>query len=1131
MLLALWRAFRNCFLLFATGAAMLCLYCEAIGIPPNLALALRQELRRNDIPFDFEGVKIGPINGVVLVGPRLLDPQKRDTVLLRAEQAMLDFHRDSLLSGTADLSRIELSGASFTLPLDDGSPLAVQDVHLSARLQDGDLLCDSLSGTVAGLKVNLKGHLAHLDKFKSDGKAFDVASLLPPSVALALRQIRDELARSHASAELNVDFDADIRDAAKGVWKIALESTGFSRFGMRISELRLRAESRNGHLDGAHAECRLKREGPEAWFDSGECRLSWRDGICHVERLEARLPFLHLSLEGDIAGIEKKFAPSASAVPSSPESWSKTLKPIRLNLLKAGLIRTQTPSTLQGRFHVDLTDPQFNQATVDINIPDAELPPYGSLKNSSARLVWEKGRLSAPALTLRYNCPPTGLPLPMPDGKIFNLKLRNLECRGFWDGEVLRLSHAALELPSLRLEGSGRLRELTLQRLLAADDAPSASVAKPGPADDAPTAMAAAVGALLAIDRLALEQAAFCRFDFDVPLDHPDAARFSVDADVPAFTFRGLALRHSRLRFTANPERIVVDNLDLGIDNDERLSGGLAYDIASKSISGELRGGLHLNRILGFLDPKVARGLQRIRFGDTAPQFDLQILPTPIADLSQIRLDGHLVIHDIAYRGLNVDSLTGHLVLEPGKVYLRQGRALSRDISGEIDASFDFKTLDLLVRADLVSDPRVYVNFIEHPEARKNYLDIWQSLTWDPTSLIRQTGVFGYHFSGGTTQDNLFFYGHAEAAGAAINGLRTQSLSTDIHLEYPGQVLLDKFTVRLTQGSAILKLGFRNLSDGCIADFEGQSTLAPRDLLQLCDRSLRDLLPGFDMPASATVIARGSMPLSAPEKIYLQASIAAPALGYGVHQATGVELNLGIDQGRMLVQTRRCGLHQGALDAHFERAIAGGPAILQLKGSHMELGSVVSAYGAKHLKAAGGTVDFDADLKLEMSDHDALSAMSGDGHFKVSDGAFWQIPFLGPWLDKVGSVLPFSSATSIRTVSAKLKFLNQSINIQEFSTDGSIISLAGKGAYRWSDGAYHLEMLTSYLKGAIAPFGLDILSGLFSPVTSVMKASVTGSPGKMEWSFDRVDDFLDLFRRRRAAEATPGDPPPLPDGK
>lgn len=1118
MLLALWRAFRNCFLLFATGAAMLCLYCEAIGIPPNLALALRQELRRNDIPFDFDGVKIGPINGIVLVGPRLLDPQKRDKVLLRAEQAMLDFHRDSLLAGTANLSRLELSGASFVLPLDDGSPLAVQDVHLSARIQDGELLCDSLSGSVEGLKINLKGHLSHLDKVKSNGKAFDIATLLPSSVAIALRQIRDELARSHAGAELNVDFDADIRDAARGVWKIALESSGVSRAGLRISDLRLRAESRGGHLDSAHAECRLKREGPEAWCDSGECRLSWKDGVCHVERLEASLPFLHLSLEGEIAGIEK--------TGTRPNDWRRRLAQLRSFLVMASLIKTQTPSSLQGHVHLDLADPQLNQAKLDLNIPDAELPLYGSIRDSSARLVWEKGRLSAPSLTLRYTCPPKGIALLQPDGKPFFLKLRNLECRGQWDGELLRLSNAALELPSLRLEGSGRVRDLTLSHFMSSDTKAAA------PLDDAaPTAAAAALGALLAIDRLALEQAASCRFDFDIPLDHPQASRFSVDAEVPAFTFRGLALRHSRLRFAASPERIVVDNLDLGIDNDERLSGGLAYDIASRKISGELRGGLHLNRILGFLDPQIARGLQRIRFGDTAPQFDLQILPTPIDDLSQLRLDGNLVIHDIAYRGLNVDSLSGHLVLEPGKVYLRQGRAFSRDLTGDVDASFDFKTLDLLVRADLIGDPRVYVNFIELPEARKNYLDIWQRLTWDPTSLIRQTGVFGYHFSGDTSDDNLFFYGHAEAAGAAINGLRTQSLSTDIHLEYPGQVVLDKFTVRLTQGAAVLKLGFRNLSGGCIADFEGQSTLAPRDLLQLCDRDLRDLLPGFDMPPSATVVARGSMPLSAPKKIQMQASIAAPALGYGVHKASGVELDLGIDQGRMLVQTRRCGLYQGALDVHFERDIAGGPAILRLKGSRMELGSLVSAYGAKHLNAAGGTADFDTDLKLEMNEKDDLSAMSGSGHFKVRDGAFWQVPFLGPWLDKVGSVLPFSSATSIRSVTAKLNFVNQSINIDEFSTDGSIISLAGKGAYRWSDGAYHFELLTSYLKGAVAPFGLDLLSGLFSPVTSVMKASVTGSPGKMEWSFDRVDDFLDLFRRRRQAENTPGIPPPLPNGK
>ena len=1119
MLLALWRAFRNCFLLFATGTAMLCLYCEAIGIPPNLALALRQELRRNDIPFDFDGVKIGPINGIVLVGPRLLDPQKRDKVLLRAEQAMLDFHRDSLIAGTAKLSRVELSGASFVLPLDDGSPLAVQDVHLSARIQDGELLCDSLSGTVAGLNVNLKGQLSHLDKVKS--KAFDIATLLPSSVAIVLRHIRDELARSHASAELNVSFDADIRDAARGVWKIALESSGLSRAGLRISDIRLRAESRGGRLDSAHAECRLKREGPEALCDSGECRLSWKDGVCHVERLEASLPFLHLSLEGDIAGIEKKL----SLTDTSPD-WSRRFAQLRDVLVMASLIKTQTPSSLQGHVHLDLADPQLNQAKLDLNIPDAELPLYGSIRDSSARLVWEKGRLSAPSLTLHYTCPPEGLALSLPDGKPFYLKLRNLECRGQWDGELLRLSNAALELPSLRLEGSGRIRDLTLSHFMTSDTKAAA------PLDDAaPTAMAAALSALLAIDRLALEQPASCRFDFDIPLNHPEASRFSVDADVPAFTFRGLALRHSRLRFAASPERLVVDNLDLGIDNDERLSGGLAYDIASRKISGELRGGLHLNRILGFLDPQIARGLQRIRFGDTAPQFDLQILPTPIDDLSQLRLDGNLVIHDIAYRGLNVDSLTGRLVLEPGKVYLRQGRAFSRDLTGDVDASFDFKTLDLLVRADLVSDPRVYVNFIEHPQARKNYLNIWKSLTWDPTSLIRQTGVFGYHFSGNNSDDNLFFYGHAEAAGAAINGLRTQSLSTDIHLEYPGQVVLDKFTVRLTQGAAVLKLGFRNLSGGCIADFEGQSTLAPRDLLQLCNRDLRDLLPGFDMPASATVVARGSMPLSAPEKVQMQASIAAPALGYGVHKASGVELDLGIDQGRMLVQTRRCGLYQGALDVHFERNIAGGPAILRLKGSRMELGSLVSAYGAKHLKAAGGTADFDADLKLEMNEKDDLNAMSGSGHFQVRDGAFWQIPFLGPWLDKVGSVLPFSSATSIRSVNAKLNFVNQSINVDEFSTDGSIIALAGKGAYRWSDGAYHFELLTSYLKGAVAPFGLDLLSGLFSPVTSVMKASVTGSPGKMEWSFDRVDDFLDLFRRRRQAENTPGNPPPLPNGK
>ena len=189
---------------------------------------------------------------------------------------------------------------------------------------------------------------------------------------------------------------------------------------------------------------------------------------------------------------------------------------------------------------------------------------------------------------------------------------------------------------------------------------------------------------------------------------------------------------------------------------------------------------------------------------------------------------------------------------------------------------------------------------------------------------------------------------------------------------------------------------------------------------------------------------------------------------------------------------------------------------LGINTEKVSLPGILTRLSQKSLDKIAGAITTELNLKLVDPGKDSKVdfELSGKGKLQISDGNFWKVPLLSEFMGNIDAMLPVKASGRIQEIHGDLIFKNHKILVPKFISDGSILALSGNGEYDWQDNSFNFLFNTHYLKSILTlpkPLNFDLLSPIFSPVSTVMKGRLTGDLDEYKWqleSFRKIKDFI-----------------------
>ena len=211
----------------------------------------------------------------------------------------------------------------------------------------------------------------------------------------------------------------------------------------------------------------------------------------------------------------------------------------------------------------------------------------------------------------------------------------------------------------------------------------------------------------------------------------------------------------------------------------------------------------------------------------------------------------------------------------------------------------------------------------------------------------------------------------------------------------------------------------------------------------------------------------------------------------------------------LTVETLKSSFYQGDLTGKFTRPLKTRYADLVYKCRDVDLGAFLKTNSKKEFNRGDGKVQASIDVTVDYGKNaDDPGSMKGYGKIKITEGNFWQIPFLSSLGSALGTI-NLKALGKIDQLEAKtLEFKKQEVIISSKTpakSNGTIVGLTITGKYNWYN--QDLDFLVS--SHVLKKVGLNII---FTPLTIFMKTRVSGNVAAPKWESENTRSFKNLIK-------------------
>lgn len=540
------------------------------------------------------------------------------------------------------------------------------------------------------------------------------------------------------------------------------------------------------------------------------------------------------------------------------------------------------------------------------------------------------------------------------------------------------------------------------------------------------------------------------------------------------------------------------------------LSGGVLYTPESGALDVTAEGTAYPGRWYATFVPRLGlpdSGILRdIRCAPEAPARVLLTAARP--DQRQpFRLQATVAAEGTRYADLVFREIQGDIELTPTCLsFANIAATTTTGAALGLDLRIDFEPLAVTIRnGRVIGNPEVVSTFIEDRDAKAIYRRVWEGFRWnaDRPAAIDLRELAYRETPGGRTW-RLTMDASLQAEQATYRDLPVKRLDATVCLDLPERV--EVRSARLESDTA-LDEGEITILTGADpkCTFEVRHVRGGQDparVLRLLNPDWGSALGPLAFSPDSAVDCRGSFYLSREPLLQVSGTLRAPYADFRGLRVEAPDVQWRLSQSEVHWNLMSGRLFGGPVAMTGVYDVDTGQGDLAFRGEGMGLKALAEHFGMASADGSGaGLVEAHCNLQVLRGWAGRDLQVYGDGFFGIREADLWRVPLFDP-LGRLLDVSFLNRLTGgkasglgrLTRLDADLGFTGDRVAIRSMSTDGTILSLRGRGEYCWETDRIGLSVTGQTLDSA------GIVGWIFKPLSwAFFNAELSGTAKDHKW--------------------------------
>lgn len=220
-------------------------WANRTGLPETWRSTIEQELVKQGAYLSIDSLSYIPFKGLIAKGVRVFSDKERLEEVARLERVVLDFDEAELAQKRFRLTRIELSDANLSMPLDPRDPestrLEVTKLNGTVLMPGGRLLeAKDVRGRIAGIDIIFSARMLGYQQEPGDQKKDPNEAKRREIAARCIRELSKWKFGENKPPVVRIFAEGDLSDKSTLSARMSLQATGMEKNGHVLDELSAR---------------------------------------------------------------------------------------------------------------------------------------------------------------------------------------------------------------------------------------------------------------------------------------------------------------------------------------------------------------------------------------------------------------------------------------------------------------------------------------------------------------------------------------------------------------------------------------------------------------------------------------------------------------------------------------------------------------------------------------------------------------------------------------------------------------------------------------------------------------------------------------------------------------------------
>jgi len=221
-------------------------WANRTGLPETWRAAIEEECGKQGTFLTIDSLSYIPFKGIIARGVRVFSDKEKRLEVSQLERIVLDFDKAELIRKKFRLTKVELSDARLSMPLDPRDPastrLEVTDLNGTVLMPGGRLLeARDVRGKIAGIDVVFGARMLGYQQKEGDHKEDPNEAKRREVVARFIRELEKWTFDADRPPVLRIFAEGDLSDKSTLNARISLQAREMEKNGHVLDEISARA--------------------------------------------------------------------------------------------------------------------------------------------------------------------------------------------------------------------------------------------------------------------------------------------------------------------------------------------------------------------------------------------------------------------------------------------------------------------------------------------------------------------------------------------------------------------------------------------------------------------------------------------------------------------------------------------------------------------------------------------------------------------------------------------------------------------------------------------------------------------------------------------------------------------------